>query len=65
MIGALLFYILGGERFYKIPFTKVLYHDILGWHYPKKEVGFDGCSYISCCAICNKKIMQDSQGNWF
>lgn len=38
----------------------------LGWHRPTPGVlGFDGCSVNSLCRLCGKKIMQDSQGNWF
>lgn len=41
------------------------FHNFMGWHLPKDECGFDGCSFTSTCKICNKKILQDSQGNWF
>jgi len=40
-------------------------HDILGWHSPDLKIGFDGCSFTSTCKHCGKKILQDSQGNWF
>lgn len=43
-------------------------HDILGWHEPdpkEKEHEFDGCNTHATCRFCGKKIMQDSQGNWF
>lgn len=39
--------------------------NVLGWHKPKDEVYFDGCSFVSVCRFCGKKILQDSQGNWF
>lgn len=39
--------------------------EFLGWHRPKDVVGFDGCSLTSRCRYCNKRIMQDSQGNWY
>lgn len=41
------------------------YHDILGWHEPVEEKTFNGCSVCSRCKFCGKKIMMDSQGNWF
>ena len=44
---------------------KWFYHDILEWHLPNEEEGFDGCSFHSTCKLCGKEIMQDSQGNWF
>lgn len=37
----------------------------LSWHKPVKEWGFDGCSLTSICRDCGKKILRDSQGNWF
>lgn len=39
--------------------------NILGWHTPQIPIGFDGASYYSKCKYCNRKILQDSQGNWF
>lgn len=39
--------------------------NVLGWHKPKRNIGFDGCSLHSICKYCGKNIMQDSQGNWF
>ena len=44
---------------------KRFYHNVLKWHLPNEEQGFDGCSFHSNCKICGKEIMQDSQGNWF
>ena len=49
----------------KIKLFRKLFHDILGWHKPIDEIGFNGCSLTSKCKICGKKILQDSQGNWF
>lgn len=49
----------------KFGWFKVFYHDILQWHEPIDEYGFDGCSFHSVCKYCGKEIMQDSQGNWF
>lgn len=39
--------------------------DKMGWHLEPKKQGFDGCSFTGTCPRCNKKVMQDSQGNWF
>ncbi len=39
----------------------------MGWHDGdgQSDRGFDGCSVHSVCIKCGKKVMQDSQGNWF
>lgn len=39
--------------------------NILDWHKPQKQIGFDGASFCSTCRYCNREILQDSQGNWF
>lgn len=39
--------------------------NILDWHKPQKQIGFDGASFCSTCRYCGKEILQDSQGNWF
>jgi len=39
--------------------------DRLGWHLMPKELSSDGFNVIGKCPRCGKKIMQDSQGNWF
>lgn len=44
---------------------KKVCHDILGLHVPNNVYYFDGISVHSYCKICNKEIIQDSQGNWF
>jgi len=36
-----------------------------GWHKTPERQGFDGCSFTGICPRCNKKVLQDSQGNWF
>ena len=38
----------------------------LGWHdgYGLTN-GFDGCSFTGVCSKCGKKVLMDSQGNWF
>lgn len=37
----------------------------LGWHLEPKSKNFDGVSLNGVCPRCNKKVLQDSQGNWF
>lgn len=39
--------------------------NVLGWHKPKDTITFNGCTFYSVCRYCKKKIMEDSQGNWF
>lgn len=51
--------------YFKFGWLKFFYHDVMEWHMPIEEVGYDGCSFISKCKFCGKEIMQDSQGNWF
>ena len=41
------------------------FHRVFGWHWPAKERTFDGCSIGSQCRYCGRKILLDSQGNWF
>lgn len=49
----------------KLGLFKRFYHDVLRWHEPIDEWEFDGCNVHSVCKYCGKKIMRDSQGNWF
>ena len=44
---------------------KWLYHNILEWHMPVNEKNFDGYMNHSVCKYCGKRIVQDSQGNWW
>jgi hypothetical protein len=37
----------------------------LGWHKPDSTMSWDGCSFVSRCVRCKKRILQDSQGGWF
>lgn len=46
-------------------FGKWFFDRILGWHKPVDKVEQCGPSNISTCKYCGKRIMQDSQGNWF
>ncbi len=39
--------------------------DHMGWHLAPIAQGFDGCSYNGECPRCDKRVLQDSQGNWF
>ena len=40
--------------------------DTFGWHNGSGGTqSFDGCSVHAICGKCGKKVMQDSQGNWF
>ena len=38
-----------------------------GWHNGEGsgEHTFDGCSFGSTCGKCGKRVLLDSQGNWF
>lgn len=64
MISAILIYV-PIFLYSKFGLFKRFYHDLLGWHEPKDILSFDGCSNHSICKYCNKKIMQDGQGNWW
>ena len=37
----------------------------MGWYKSPKVMGFDGASMGGECPRCQKKVLQDSQGNWF
>ena len=39
----------------------------LGWHNGELPdvIAWDGCSLHARCSVCGKRVMQDSQGNWF
>ncbi len=37
----------------------------MGWHLAPRQQGFDGCSFNGICPRCGKRVLQDSQGNWF
>lgn len=40
--------------------------DTFAWHNGNgAPQSFDGCSMHAVCGKCGKKVMQDSQGNWF
>lgn len=62
-----IFILVSGLIWWVHPFKALtwFYHGILGWHKPDDKVSFNGCSFCSTCQFCGKRIMQDSQGNWF
>ena len=37
----------------------------MGWHKRPIRIGFDGASHNGKCPRCGKRVLQDSQGNWF
>lgn len=39
--------------------------NVLGWHKPNKKIALCGINSKSICKYCGRKIMLDSQGNWF
>jgi len=39
--------------------------DIMGWHKAPLRQGFDGASLNGRCPRCGKRVLRDSQGNWF
>lgn len=39
--------------------------NVMGWHKPSDNITSDGVNFISTCRYCGKRILQDSQGNWF
>ena len=39
--------------------------ETLGWHSPTEKRSFDGVSFGSRCERCDRRILKDSQGNWF
>ena len=65
IIVLLIFSIIFSLIYIKTGFGKKFYHNIMGWHQPDDKVGFDGCSLTATCKYCHKRILQDSQGNWF
>ena len=60
-----LFTVILTPLYFKWGIGKWFLHDIFGWCTPDDTPGFDGCSFESRCKHCHKKILMDSQGNWF
>ncbi len=46
-------------------YLPIWFCDHMGWHLEPSAQGFDGCSFKGTCPRCSKKVLQDSQGNWF
>ncbi|MGI9143607.1 MAG: hypothetical protein ACR2IJ_10515 [Fluviibacter sp.] len=40
-------------------------HRVFKWHYVSNIDGFDGASNFAKCDYCGKKVLQDSNGDWF
>lgn len=38
---------------------------VMGWHKEPWNILFDGCSLSGKCPRCKKRVLKDSQGNWF
>ena len=66
LASALAWLFIGSFLYLKFGFLKFYYHNMLGWHKPDEStIHSDGYSELAECKYCGKKIMQDSQGNWF
>lgn len=62
----MLFFYIGAVLYFTKGIGKGFFHDILHWHTPDKStVKNIGLGLHARCKHCNKKIEQDSQGNWF
>ena len=47
-------------------FLRRFAHNVLGWHNGDGEPkGFDGLSSFAVCTRCWRRVLMDSQGNWF
>lgn len=60
LLLSLLWYVTGHPKV-----MKYIAHDMFGWHKPTEFIYKEGINTISTCKYCGKKIIQDSQGNWF
>lgn len=43
-------------------------HNVLGVHRPIEDASrwsYNGESFVANCRDCGRRILQDSQGNWF
>jgi len=53
----------------KLGLWRAFLHNVLAWHRPlhfdRSMWDHDGASYVSRCRDCGKKILGDSQSNWF
>ena len=41
------------------------WHDVMQWLRPSGAYSFDGVSVGTTCRDCPRRILMDSQGNWF
>ncbi len=52
--------------YFKKGMGKNFYHNVLHWHTPSDgPKTIDECRTGAVCKYCGKKIIMDSQGNWF
>ena len=59
-ISGIIYLISGGRIFNRF------FHNVMEWHLPDdKPQEFNGCNIHAHCRFCGKRIMQDSQGNWY
>jgi len=38
---------------------------VMDWHKTPIVQGFDGASFCGVCPRCGRRVLRDSQGNWF
>lgn len=58
--------ILCSPFYYKWGVGKRFYHNMLGWHIPKKkEIHQIGDELHSECKLCSREIIQDPRGTWY
>ena len=62
-LGLSLIFLMGLDKIFKFKWTC----RVFGWHdgAGNGTHSFDGCSVRAVCSKCGKKVMKDSQGNWF
>lgn len=67
LVVLLVCFFIASMVYLKLGIGKWFYHDILEWHMPDNTgvYRYDGLNLKTICRHCRKKIMQDSQGNWF
>ena len=63
----MLFTVIGGFVYEASGRFRKFYHDFLGWHRPAHNaiIKIEGPYAMSYCEFCGKKIIQDSNGDWF
>jgi len=45
--------------------NNIFFCEAYGWHKEPKEISSDAVNSKGVCPRCGKKVMLDSQGNWF